>query len=151
VFEECEIVSRHRPNKDPSGYVTAPSTNVANPYGLVFVNSRFLKESSEVVDDSVRLGRPWHPGGDPSAEGSAVFIDCFMDAHIGPEGYAPISGVGPDGKRIWFEVDERSRFFEYGSHGPGGAASAQRPQLTAERAEWYTPAQVLNGWNPDGD
>ena len=148
VFDNCEIVSRNRQNKNPTGYVTAPSTHVAHPYGMLFIDSRFLKESPEVPAASVRLGRPWHPKGDPAAEGSAVFVNCFMDDHIGPEGYAPISGVGPDGVRKWFEVDDRSRFFEYGSHGPGAIDSEDRPQLSPERAGWYTTDQVLNGWDP---
>lgn len=148
VFDQCEIVSRNRLNKNPTGYITAPSTNIAQPYGLLFVNSRFLKETPRVPAGSVRLGRPWHPGADPGAEGSAVFIDCYMEDHIGPEGYAPISAVGADGVRVWFEVGERSRFFEYGSHGPGGAPSARRPRLKDSQAQWYSEAQVLNGWSP---
>lgn len=148
VFDNCEIVSRNRANKNPTGYVTAPSTHVAQPYGLLFMDSRFLKESPDVPAQSVRLGRPWHPGAVPTAEGSAVFINCFMDDHIGPEGFAPISGVGADGVRVWFEVDERSRFFEFGSHGPGGAPSEHRPRLTARQAEWFSVKQVLNGWDP---
>ena len=148
VFDRCEIVSRNRKNKNPTGYVTAPSTHIAHPYGMLFINSRFLKDSPEVPAASVRLGRPWHPNGSPLAEGSAVFINCFMDNHIGPEGYAPISAVGPDGVRKWFKVDDRSRFFEQGSYGPGAIVSKQRPQLSPEVAEWYTAEQVLNGWNP---
>ena len=150
VFENCDIVSRNRANKNPTGYVTAPSTHVSQPYGLLFINSRLLKEAPDLPAGSVRLGRPWHPGAAPTAEGSAVFIDCFMDDHIGPEGFAPISAVGADGVRVWFEVDERSRFFEFGSHGPGGAPSEHRPRLTPGQAKWFTPQQVLNGWNPFG-
>ena len=74
VFDHCEIVSRDRQNKNPTGYITAPSTLTAHPYGMLFINSRFLKESSEVPVASVRLGRPWHPNGNPMVEGSAVFI-----------------------------------------------------------------------------
>jgi pectinesterase len=150
VFENCDIVSRNRANKNPTGYVTAPSTHVAQPYGLLFINSRLLKEDSYLPAGSVRLGRPWHPGAVRTAEGSAVFINCFMDDHIGPEGYAPISAVDSNGIRVWFEVDERSRFFEFGSHGPGGAPSEHRPQLTPGQAEWFTSDQALNGWNPFG-
>lgn len=150
VFENCDIVSRNRANKNPTGYVTAPSTHVAQPYGLLFINSRLLKEDPHLPAGSVRLGRPWHPGAVRTAEGSAVFINCFMDDHIGREGYAPISAVDSNGVRVWFEVDERSRFFEFGSHGPGGAPSEYRPQLTPGRAEWFSSDQALNGWNPFG-
>ena len=148
VFDDCEIVSRNRKDKSPTGYVTAPSTLVAHPYGMLFKNSRFLKKSPDVPAASVRLGRPWHPNGDPAVEGSAVFINCFMDDHIAPEGYAPISSVGSDGLRKWFDVDGRSRFFEFGSYGPGALDSDERPRLSPEQAGWYTTYQVLNGWDP---
>ena len=148
VFENCEIVSRNRVGKNPTGYVTAPSTHVSEPYGLLFLNSRFLRETPDVPSASVRLGRPWHPNSDPTAEGSAVFVNCYMDDHIGPQGYAPISGAGPDGNRIWFEVDERSRFFEYESHGPGALESVDRRWLKAGQAAWYTREQVLRDWRP---
>ena len=148
VFEDCDIISRNRMDKNPTGYVTAPSTHVSEPYGLLFLNSRFLRETPDVPAASVRLGRPWHPNSDPTAEGSAVFVNCYMDDHIGEQGYAPISGAGPDGERIWFEVDERSRFFEFGNHGPGALQSADRRWLTAGQVAWYTREQVLRDWQP---
>lgn len=150
VFEASEIVSRDRTDKDPTGYITAPSTQISHPYGLLFIDSRFVKETPDLPAGSVRLGRPWHPGTDPRAEGSAVFIRCYMDDHLGPEGYAPISGRNEAGERIWFEVGPASRFFEYQSYGPGALESPERPTLSDEAAAWFTPRQVLNGWDPDG-
>lgn len=149
VFERCDIVSRNRANKNPTGYITAPSTMASEPYGFLFLESRFLKEQG-VPAGSVRLGRPWHPHADPAVNGSAVFKNCFMDDHIGPEGYAPISGTNAAGERVWFEVDENSRFFEYGNHGPGSGASDRRPRLTPGEAEKYTPEAVFGGWSPMG-
>ncbi len=151
VFEDCDIVSRNRPGKDPTGYVTAPSTPVAYPYGFLFLRSRFLKASPDVPPASVRLGRPWHPSADPHVNGSAVFIGCFMDDHLGPDGYAPISSRNAEGERIWFDLEPGSRFFEYGSYGPGAVTGPRRPALTGAAAAWYTPRQVLGGWDPAGD
>lgn len=148
VFESCDIVSRNRPGKNPSGYITAPSTPAVMPYGLLFLESRLIKEEPDIPAGSVRLGRPWHPEANPGINGSAVFIDCYMDDHIGPEGFAPISARNAAGERIWFEVGDDSRFFEYGSHGSGGAESEHRPQLTEGQVRWYSPSQVLNGWKP---
>lgn len=148
VFEQCDIVSLNRANKNPTGYVTAPSTKASQDYGFLFLDSRFLKEEA-VPAGSVRLGRPWHPGADPSVNGSAVFMRCYMDDHLGPEGYAPISGVNAAGERIWFEVDENSRFFEYGNHGPGALDSPDRPRLNPEESGRYTVEHVLDGWNPN--
>lgn len=148
VFEQCEIVSRNRANKNPTGYITAPSTSGSKPYGFLFVDSRFLKEES-VPAGSVRLGRPWHPRADLSVNGSAVFMHCYMDDHLGPEGYAPISGVNAAGERIWFEVDENSRFFEYDNNGPGALESPHRPRLGPEEAGRFTVEHVLDGWSPN--
>ena len=147
VFEQCDIVSRNRANKNPTGYVTAPSTDESDAYGFLFLESRFLKEEG-VPAGSVRLGRPWHPNADPAANGSAVFMRCFMDDHVGPEGYAPISGVNAEGERIWFEVDENSRFFEFENHGPGALESPRRPRLSAEQATHFTAQRVFADWEP---
>ncbi len=150
VFEDCDIVSRNRENKNPTGYVTAPSTSIAHPYGFLFVSCRLLKETPEIPAGSVRLGRPWHPNADPRADGSAVFVRCFMDDHIGPIGYASISSRDSTGRRIVFDLEKDSRFFEYESYGPGAIKSTGRPVLDDEAAAWYTTGHVLNGWKPEG-
>ena len=149
VFEQCDIISRNRINKNPTGYITAPSTPISFPFGFLFTNCNFIKESDEVPAGSVRLGRPWHPNADHKVSGSAVFIHCFMDDHIGPEGYAKISSKDSTGQRIWFEVKEDSRFFEYSSYGPGEFVSLHRPVLDEYAAQWYNSENVLNGWKPD--
>lgn len=150
VFDRCEIVSRDRPGKHPTGYVTAPSTRADDPYGFLFVDSRFVKEPL-VPAGSVALGRPWHPGNDSTANGSAVFIRSFMDDHIAADGYAPISGRSADGTRIWYNLEGTSRFFEYASSGPGALLGPRRPQLRADAAPWYTPALVLRDWTLPAD
>ena len=147
VFDECVVVSRDRKNKNPTGYVTAPSTRVGYPYGFLFVDCRFLKEPG-VPAGSVRLGRPWHPGNDPTANGSAVFVRTFMDDHIGEDGYAPISGRSPDGERIWYDLEPTSRFFEHETYGPGAHEGPRHPHLPPGAAGWYKPAHVLRGWDP---
>ncbi|MBN1378202.1 MAG: pectate lyase [Gammaproteobacteria bacterium] len=149
VFDGCEIVSRNRVNKNPTSYITAPGTPISFPYGLLFINSRFIKETADIPTGSVRLGRPWHPGANLSSVGSAIFLDCYMDNHIGAEGYAPISAVNASGERVWFDLEPYSRFFEYGSYGPGAVSSSTRPQLSKQAAGWYTTENVLNGWIPD--
>lgn len=73
VFENCEIVSRNRANKNPTGYVTAPSTLDSDDYGFLFLGSRFLKEDG-VPAGSVRLGRPGIPG--PTQPSTAAPCSC---------------------------------------------------------------------------
>ena len=71
-----------------------------------------------------------------------------MDDHIGPKGYTRISSRDTSGQRIWFDLEPDSRFFEYGSFGPGAIKSSNRPTLNAEEAQWYKTEFVLNGWIP---
>ena len=148
VFKDCEIVSRNRKNKKTTGYITAPSTPIDYPYGFLFVNCRLIKENVEVPKGSVCLGRPWHPNADLRISGNAVFINCFMDDHIGTKGYARISSRDSTGQRIWFTLEPDSRFFEFKSYGPGALKSPTRPNLDKNAAEWYKISYVLNGWDP---
>ncbi len=147
VFDESTILSRDRAGKDPTGYVTAPSTLMGHPYGFLFVDCRFEKEPS-VPAGSVGLGRPWHAGNNPAANGSAVFVRAWMDDHVAEDGYYPVSGRAASGERVWHDLEPTSRFFEWETNGPGAHVGPRRPQLTAGQAEWYTPGNVLEGWRP---
>jgi pectinesterase len=147
VFEDCEIVSRDRGSATNNGYITAPSTHIRQPYGFVFVNSRLLKETGEMAPGSVTLGRPWHPSGNPDAVGSAVFIDSWMDDHIGAAGWSPMNSTDAAGNRVEHQPGD-ARFFEFGSTGPGAVASPSRRVLTPEQAAAYDVVRVLDGWDP---
>ncbi|BBM73776.1 pectinesterase family protein [Rhodothermus marinus] len=136
VFEACDLISRDR-GRPNNGYVVAPSTPRSRPYGLIFYRCRLLKESPAMAPASVWLGRPWHPSNQPGLVSSnAVFLHCYMDDHIRPEGWTEMHGVDPMGERL----------FEYGSSGPG--AHPDRPRLTAAEAVLYAPVHVLAGWTP---
>ena len=148
VFEACDIVSRDRGSATNNGYVTAPSTAESQPYGLLFLHSRLKKERVEMAAGSVALGRPWHPFADPQAVGSAVFIACEMEDHIGAKGWERMSSVDSTGTRIWYEP-ESARFFEYGSTGAGAERSASRRILTKKEMARYTRVNVFSGWNPE--
>jgi polygalacturonase len=147
VFDSCDIVSRDRGSTTNNGYVTAPSTSISQPYGFVFIHCRLLKDRTSMAPNSVTLGRPWHPFADPDAVGSAVYIDCWMDDHIGAKGWDRMSSVDSTGMRLWYEP-ESARFYEYGTRGPGAVTSPTRRVLSAAEAARYTPANVLRGWIP---
>ncbi|GLC23715.1 pectinesterase family protein [Roseisolibacter agri] len=147
VFDECEIVSRDRGSRTNNGYVTAPSTPTDQPYGFLFWRSRLTKERAAMAPATVVLGRPWHPFADPDANGSAVFVDCWMDDHLGAKGWDRMSMTDSTGARSWWEP-ESARFFESGSRGPGAVASPTRRTLTREQRARFTPAAVLRGWTP---
>jgi pectinesterase len=85
--------------------------------------------------------------GDPDAVGSAVFIECWMDDHIGAKGWDRMSMVDSTGNRTWWEP-ETARFFEYRTTGPGAVASERRRVLTPADAARHTVAAVLGDWRP---
>ncbi len=74
LFTECEIVSRNR-QEVLNGYVTAPSTWEHEPYGFIFVSSRFVPED-DAMKETVFIGRPWR------AYGKVMLVDCYVDNHI---------------------------------------------------------------------
>ncbi len=149
VFENCEIISRDRGSRTNNGYVTAPSTPLSRPYGLVFIRSRLTKETPAMAPGSVTLGRPWHPAALPGVNSAAVFIECWMDDHIAEKGWERMSAVdSATATRVWYEPMD-SRFFEYRSTGPGASPSPLRRTLTAAEAEYYTVERVLGGWKPE--
>lgn len=146
VFEESDIISRDR-GVIPNGYIVAPSTPLASPFGFLFVRSRLLGESPTLAPGSVLLGRPWHPGARPGVNSMAVFIDCYMGAHIASAGWTRMAARDAAGRQSWYDPAD-SRFFEYGSTGPGAARSPTRRVLTPTEARAYTVEAVLGGWRP---
>jgi pectinesterase len=148
VFDDCDVVSRDRGSPTNNGYVAAPSTPLRNAYGFLFVKSRLKKETPAMAPNSVVLGRPWHAGGDPQAVGSAVFVDCWMDDHVGARRWDRMRmGSDSAGNAVWAEPGA-SRFYEYHSTGPGAVAGPRRLQLTDADAARYTVERVLDGWAP---
>lgn len=154
-FEDCELQSRFRPGKPRQGYVAVPSTPASQAQGLVFDRCRLTREDA-VPDASVALGRAWRPGrtfadgqyGDPQALGSAVFLSCWMDAHIDAAlGWEPMAYTARDGQRVMLEPRD-ARLFEHDSRGPGAARSPSRRWLEAAQIAAYSRASMFDGWTP---
>ncbi len=104
-FDECDFVNVE------AGYVFAPCTPKEVETGFVARKCRFLR-TGEVEDHSCYLGRPWR-------EYARVLLeDCFLDAHIHPEGFAEWSGRGEAGGVV---------FEERGSYGPGADRTSRLP------------------------
>ncbi|MGY5765751.1 pectinesterase family protein [Brachybacterium sp. DNPG3] len=125
------------------GYLVAPSTALENPRGFLIVGAR-LEATPDVPAGSVRLGRPWHPGGKPDAVGQAIFSRCVLGAHIAADPWDEMGGFP------WQEA----RFAEFASTGPG--ASGRGPQLAEEpdAASWLddpTPAPSLRPTDASSD
>ena len=130
-FERCELFMNER-----GGWYTAANTPEWAPYGFVFHRCRLTGACAE---GEALLGRPWR------AFARTVFLDCDMDEHVSPEGFADW-----DEARL---VTER-----YGEHGTRGARADQstrhprQKRLTDEEAALLTLAEVLSGydqWHPE--
>lgn len=155
THSEIKTLERGRANF-PHGYITAPSTQISDEYGLTFIHCKLTRAES-VPDNSVPLGRPWHPTtqfadgryADPNAMGKAVFINTWMDAHITRDGWYSMNGTAKDGTKMAF-FPEDARFFEYNSRGPGAAANNSRRQLRDEEVKNYTHEKILGNWQPEG-
>lgn len=132
-FEGCEIVSNPRLDKEgkllkDQGYVTAPSTPKDQPFGFVFRNCDF---KSQCPKDSVYLGRPWRDFA------RCVLIDCYLGAHIHPEGF-----------HDWGKTRAHGTLFfgEYGSRGEGaqGKRADFVTMLEKEEVLQYQEENVRN-------
>jgi pectinesterase len=130
LIADSEIRTRKRLAPVAAGdfhsFVAAPSTPLSQRMGIVIYRSRLTREAG-VPDNSVALGRPWHPTtrfadgryADPNAVGQASFIDCFMDAHIHSDHWTSMNGTARDGTKTAVFRPQDSRFSESGSYGPG--------------------------------
>ena len=118
VFENCAVHSKG------AGYVTAHyRTGDEENTGFVFIRCRLTGENT---GNGVYLGRPWRP------YARVVFIDCWLDEHIKPEGWDNWRDPARE-KTAWFA--------EYNSKGPGAKPSARvawSKQLTSREAAEFS-------------
>lgn len=133
VFDNCEIISLDRGSKTDNGFITAASTLITQKYGFLFENCKLVKENEQMADHSVYLGRPWHPGKDPEAQGNVVFKNCVIGSHIKQDGWTEMSGFS--------HLD--ARLYEYGNKGPGALLSENRKILSELEVKNYTVDRVL--------
>lgn len=157
LFEQSTIINqpRFRPFEH-TGFVTAPSTLLSQPYGFTFIDCQF-KKLAGVPDNSVPLGRPWHPTtqfqdgryANPNAVGKAVFIRSFLDSHITDQGWTSMNGTARNGSKTDVFYPEDSRFFEYKNYGPGAKVNQHRRQLTESEVSEYSKEKILGNWQPN--
>ncbi|WP_242007902.1 pectinesterase family protein [Sphingomonas ginsenosidivorax] len=160
LIEDSEVRTRRRAVPTPpdgfASFITAPSTQLSQPIGIVVYRSRLTREPG-VEDASVALGRPWHPTttfadgryADPQAVGQAAFVDCTMDVHIHPDRWTGMAGTARDGTKSRIFLPAESRFAETGSRGPG----ARRNRAAEGNTEYdiaHTRKLIFAGWSPKG-
>ena len=127
VLQNCEVR-----NVEGGSATSAPNTDAATAYGIVFLGGKFTAVSS-VKSNSVALARPW------GADGFAAFLNADLGAHIAAAGFVAMSGNQP----------ESARFHEYDSTGSGANTSSRSSyQLSASQAASYTLATIFGTWTP---
>lgn len=159
LIESSDIISRLRgvqfTEGDIQGHISAPSTQLSSAYGLVFLNSRLLREQG-VPRHSHTLGRPWHPTSnfpdgryaDPNAVGYAAYINCYMDEHIVPQAWGSMNGTARDGTKSQVFTPEDSRFYERGSYGPGAfRENAASKHFNSSLSDDEIRKAVLGNWS----
>jgi len=160
LIEDSELRTRRRAGTSDEkfdSFLLAPSTSIAQPVGILVHRSRLTREAG-VSDASIALARPWHPTtkfedgryADPDAIGQAIFVDCWMDAHIHPEHLTSMPGTARSGaKTDIFTPQTGARFWESGSTGPGARkvdiGMTWQPPLSFDQMR----ALVLDGWVAD--
>jgi pectinesterase len=78
VFDHCEIHSLGS-RKPTGGIIAAPSTDLTNPHGFLFVSSQFTAEPSAT---EAFLGHQWFEGNRQAAIGKMIVRNSTMGAHI---------------------------------------------------------------------
>lgn len=125
-FEDCTIFC-----KDGGHYLTAASTVQGQAHGFIFKNCRITGDAPE---KSFYLGRPWRP------YAKTVFINCFLDEHIKPEGWH--NWNKPDAEKTAYYAEHRSI-------GPGANPAGRvkwSHQLSDEEAKKYSIENVFGDW-----
>jgi pectin methylesterase-like acyl-CoA thioesterase len=130
VFDNCTV-------KSVAGggtAVSAPNTDQAVPYGLVFLGGQLTADSS-VKAGSTALGRNW------GAYGAAAYLRTTLGAHISGVGWQPMGS----------NTLATARFSEYKTTGAGatvGSRASQSKQLSDQQAASYTLTTIFGAWVP---
>ena len=124
-FEKCHIHSKK------NSHVTAASTPKDQEFGYVFYDCVLTADTSL---RNVSLGRPWRP------YAHAVYLHCYIDRHIIPQGWSNWNNT---------ENYKTTRYSEYQNYGPGAQPGSRvnwSRQLTDEEAKKYVVNNVLGDW-----
>lgn len=132
-FEKCIIFSKDKKDDKVNGYVTAPSTKAEKELGYIIDNCSFQSDTKE---NTVYLGRPWHPGKRPGHNPSVVIMNSYLGKHINVEGWTVMSGFSPDD----------ARFYEYNNFGEGAQSNSKRRVLSEEEAKKYSKDNLFKDW-----
>lgn len=131
-FENCDIFSKKR--DEGVGYVMAPSTLEEQELGYIFNSCSFYSDGR---DNTIFIGRPWHPGKREGHNPSAIVMNSYLGAHIKDIGWDSMSGFSPDD----------ARFYEYNNYGEGSIKNIKRRVLLEEIGENCSKEILFKDWN----
>jgi pectin methylesterase-like acyl-CoA thioesterase len=131
VFDQCNIVEI----RSTGGPNTAPSTDLASPYGIVFLNCTFPRAlvangyPYDVGTGTTTFMRPWRQ------DGSTALINCALGSQISTKGWSE-----------WDGRETTCRAREYGTTliGGGTTTPAQRQAAGAYWLNTIDPDYVAN-------
>ncbi|MFD0676319.1 MULTISPECIES: pectinesterase family protein [unclassified Paenibacillus] len=134
IFDHVDAISvNSSDSSDMGGYVTAAATKNPNGDvpGLVFINSRLMKDNS--TKGKHYLGRPWQD------QPTVRYINTWMDDHIHVDGWTPMT----EGLSTYY-------LSEYNSMGPGASPTTRKmsSQMSAQEASNLTIPRIFEGWDP---
>jgi pectin methylesterase-like acyl-CoA thioesterase len=124
----------------PGGTVSAPDTGLEQPYGYLITGSRIVNSAGNLAAGQYYLGRPWQHTGVATPVGQITIRGTYLPAAIN-------AGQWQNWSSPPFPWQD-ARFYEYQNTGPGSAAAADVPQLTAAQAANYTAGAYLGTWRP---
>lgn len=91
VFDQCRIHSLG--DQTSGGAITAASTRVDNPHGLLIINSELTADARV---SNVYLGRQWYEGNEEQAVGKTIVRNSILGAHIrATDVWAPVLRATP--------------------------------------------------------
>ena len=110
VFDHCEIHTMGN-NKTTGTATGAPSTEVSNQYGFLYISCKFTADTT-VATGGTYLARQWYESSRPQAVGKMIVRNSTIGPHVNPntpwqpwvgrtilapypDGGAPVDG-GPD-------------------------------------------------------
>lgn len=144
-FQSCEIRSWG------GGWITAPATKKAQPYGFVFneCDISYAINSPRGGDDGelVRFGRPWND------YPKVAWLYCEIMEEIHPQGW------GDTWNMDYAATSTDLHLYEYNNTGQGADMSSRADwagikSLTDEEAAEYTVQKVMagnDGWDPTAE
>lgn len=128
-FEGCTLYMNER-----GGWYTAANTAETQPWGMVFHACRLTGECKPGMG---YLGRPWR------AFARTLFMECDMDEHVSPLGFA-------DWDEIRVVTDRLGEWRTTGARADQSARHPMQKRMTDEEAVAVTLQTVLSGWTPEG-